>query len=120
MVPTEFVEELRGTWGPAPVDPERNAIWNQGMELLAQVPDLLEGRVKEEGTASESLVRELGSEARLAELEGECVRQFIVNRDAETVHDVVTCVTDHSPWVECLEHLNTVQKSRFRSSRQPT
>ena len=34
MVQNEFIQELRGTWGPAPIeDPERHAIWERTMEL---------------------------------------------------------------------------------------
>ena len=56
MVPTELIEELRGTWGPAPVDPERRVLWNEDLELLAQVPALLAKKVKDEGTPHTSLI----------------------------------------------------------------
>ena len=41
MVPNELIEELRGTWGPAPNNPELRVQWEESMELLAQVPALL-------------------------------------------------------------------------------
>ena len=61
MVPTELIEELRGTWGPAPVDPELRVQWEESMELMAQVPALLAEKVRNEGTPYPSLVRDFRS-----------------------------------------------------------
>ena len=41
MVPNELLEELRGTWGPPPKDPEHRVVWEGTMQLLSQVPQLL-------------------------------------------------------------------------------
>lgn len=115
MVQNEFVQELRGTWGPAPEDPESNVIWERKMELLAQVPDLLENRVRTEGAYLESLVRDLGSEDLLAELAGDCIRNFLSMRTPEALHVAVRRITDGHPWQEALSGLNALQRSRFRS-----
>lgn len=115
MVQDEFIQELRGTWGPAPIDPERYAIWERTMELLAQVPGLLGNRVRTEGTYRESLARDVGSEELLAVLAEDCIRSLLLVRRSETLHEVVMRVTDSAPWHDTLGGLNAVQRLRFRS-----
>ena len=114
MVQNEFIEELRGTWGPAPGDPEGHFVWERTMELLAQVPDLLENRVRKEGPYSDSLVRDLGSEESLAVLAGDCIRSLLSARRTEELHIVIRRMTGERPWYEALSGLNAVQRSRFR------
>lgn len=116
MVQDEFFQELRGTWGPAPIeDPERYASWEKTMELLAQVPDLLGDRVRTEGAYRKSLVRDVGSEELLAVLAGDCIKSLLSMRSPETLHEAVRRVTDSAPWHDILSNLNAVQRSRFRS-----
>ena len=90
-------------------------IWERTMELLAQVPDLLENRVRKEGPYLASLVRDLGSEELLAALAGDCVRSFLSTRKPEELHIAIRRMTDERRWHEALSGLNAVQRSRFRS-----
>ena len=115
MVQNEFVQELRGTWGPAPEEPEKHAIWERNMELLAQVPDLLGNRVRTEGAYRESLVRDLGSKELLAVLAGDCIRSLLSVRRPEALHVAIRRITDRGHWHDILSGLNAVQRSRFRS-----
>ena len=116
MVQDEFIQELRGTWGPAPIEnPERCANWEKSMELLAQVPDLLEDRVKTEGAYWKSLVRGVGSEELLAVLAADCIKSLLSLRSSETLHEAIKRVTGSAPWHDILSDLNAVQRSRFRS-----
>ena len=115
MVPTELIEELRGTWGPAPVDPERRVLWNEDLELLAQVPALLAKKVKDEGTPHTSLIRDFGSLEQLSFFEAECIEQFLADRTPETLHELVTEMTEEPLWSNLFGALNRVQKSRLRT-----
>ena len=115
MVPTELIEELRGTWGPAPVDPERRALWNESLELLAQVPALLAKKVNNEETLYPSLTRDLGSLEQLSRLEAQCIERLLIDRTPETLHDVIVGITEEPPWSHKVGTLNPVQKSRLRS-----
>ena len=76
MVPNELLEELRGTWGPSPNDPYQRAIWEESMELLAHVPQLLAELILRDGTSFDSLVDDLGCIQSLAELEAHCISRF--------------------------------------------
>ena len=114
MVPTELVEELRGTWGPAPVDPEHRVQWEESMELMAQVPALLSEKIKNEGTLYPTLVRDFGSLEQLAIFEVECIGRFLTQRTLETIHDVVVEITEQAPWAQLFGSLSRVQKSRLR------
>ena len=98
MVPTELKEELRGTWGPAPVDPELRVQWEEDMELLAQVPTLLAKKVINEGTLYPSLQRDCGSLEQLSTLQAQCIERFLTLRIDETLHDVVVETTKTLPW----------------------
>ena len=115
MVPTELIEELRGTWGPAPVDPERRVLWNEDLELLAQVPALLAKKVKDEGTPHTSLIRDFGSSEQLSIFEAECIERFLTDRTPDTLHELVVEMTEDLPWSNLLGALNRVQKSRLRT-----
>ena len=114
MVPTELVEELRGTWGPAPVNPEHRVQWEESMELMAQVPVLLADKLKNEGTPYPSLVRDFGSLEQLAIFEVQCIGRFLTQRTVETMHDVVVEITEQPPWTQLFGSLSRVQKSRLR------
>ena len=85
MVHTELVEELRGTWGPAPVNPELRVQWEEDMELLAQVPALLADRINNEGTLHPSLTRDLGSLERVSMIEAQCIERYLTVRRDETL-----------------------------------
>ena len=116
MVQNEFIQELRGTWGPAPIeDPERHAVWGRKMELLAQVPDLLGNRVRTEGVYRKSLVRDVGSKELLAVLAADCIKSFLSIRSSEPLSEAIKRVTDSAPWQNMLDDKNAVQRSRFRS-----
>ena len=115
MVPTELIEELRGTWGPAPVDPERRVLWNESLELLAQVPALLAKKVKDEGTPHTSLIGAFGSLEQLSISEAECIERFLTARTPETLHELVMEMTEDPLWFNLLGALNRVQKSRLRT-----
>ena len=84
------------------------------MELLAQVPDLLEDRVRTEGAYLESLVRDVGSEELLAVLAADCIKSLLSIRSSETLSEAIKRVTDSAPWHDILSDLNAVQRSRFR------
>ena len=114
MVPTELVEELRGTWGPAPVNPEHRVQWEESMELMAQVPVLLADKLKNEGTPYPSLVRDFGSLEQLAIFKVQCIGRFLTQRTVETMHDVVVEITEQPPWTQLFGSLSRVQKSRLR------
>ena len=114
MVPDEFVEELRGTWGPAPNDLERRAIWDEGMELLAQVPKLLGETIRTDGTPFESLLKDLGSAETLEALEVQCIRRFLSQKLA-TIHEVVVEVSEEAPWSHRIKTLTPVKRSRLRA-----
>ena len=115
MVPTELKEELRGTWGPAPVDPELRVQWEEDMELMAQVPTLLAKKVINEGTLYPSLRRDYGSLEQLSTLQAQCIERYLTQRIDETLHDVVVETTQKLPWSRLIEELSPVQKSRLRS-----
>ena len=115
MVPTELKEELRGTWGPAPVDPELRVQWEEDMELLAQVPTLLAKKVINESTLYPSLQRDYWSLEQLSTLQTQCIERYLTQRIDETLHDVVVETTENPPWSRLIEALNPVQKSRLRS-----
>lgn len=115
MVPTELKEELRGTWGPAPVDPEPRVQWEEDMELMAQVPTLLAKKVINEGTLYPSLRRDYGSLEQLSTLQAQCIERYLTQRIDETLHDVVVETTEKLPWSRLIEELSPVQKSRLRS-----
>ena len=115
MVPTELIEELRGTWGPAPFDPEQWVLWNESLELLAQVPARLEKKVNDEGTLYPTLTRDLGSLEQVARIEAQCIERFLVDRTLETLHDVIVRITEEQPWSRKVSTLSPVQKSRLRS-----
>ena len=115
MVPTELKEELRGTWGPAPVDPELRVQWEEDMELMAQVPTLLAKKVINEGTLYPSLRRDYGSLEQLSTLQAQCIERYLTQRIDETLHDVVVETTEKLPWSRLIEELSPVQKSRLRS-----
>ena len=115
MVPTELKEELRGTWGPAPVDPELRVQWEEDMELLAQVPTLLAKKVINEGTLYPSLQRDHWSLEQLSTLQAQCIERYLTQRIDETLHDVVVETTENPPWSRLIEALSPVQKSRLRS-----
>ena len=115
MVPTELIEELRGTWGPAPVDPELRVQWEESMELMAQVPALLAEKVRNEGTPYPSLVRDFRSLGQLSIFEVQCVERFLTQRTPETMHDVVVEITKQPPWAQLITSLNRVDKSRLRA-----
>ena len=115
MVPTELIEELRGTWGPAPVDPELRVQWEESMELMAQVPALLAEKVRNEGTPYPSLVRDFSSLEQLGIFEVQCVERFLTQRTPETMHDVVVEITEQPPWAQLITSLNRVDKSRLRA-----
>ena len=114
MVPAELIEELRGTWGPAPIDPERRVLWNESLELLAQVPALLAKKVKDEGTSHTSLVTAFGSLEQLSVFEAECIGRFLTDRTPETLHELVMEMTEEPPWLNLIGSLSRVQKSRIR------
>ena len=115
MVPTELIEELRGTWGPAPVDPERRVLWNESLELLAQVPALLAKKVKDEGTPYTSLIAAFGSLDQLSIFEARCIERFFTDRTPETLHELVMEMTEEPPWLNLFGPLSRVQKSRIRA-----
>ena len=115
MVPTELIEELRGTWGPAPVDPELRVLWEENMELWAQVPESLAKKVNNEGTLHPSLTRDFGSLEQLGMIETHCIERFLTQRTDETLHDVVVEITEKPPWSHQIGALNRVQKSRLRA-----
>ena len=115
MVPTELIEELRGTWGPAPVDPEQWVPWNANLELWAQVPALLEQKVNDEGTLYPSLASDLGSLEQVARIEAQCIEQFLIDGTLETLHDVVVAITGQLPWSHKVAALSPVRRSRLRS-----
>ena len=115
MVPDELEQELRGTWGPAPSDPERLALWERGMVLLAQVPRLLADMVITEGTPFDSLITALGSEEKLADFEVQCVERYLTRKNEETLRDVALEVANLTPWAERLNGLSRPGKSRFVS-----
>ena len=115
MVPTELKEELRGTWGPAPVDPEPRVQWEEDMELLAQVPTLLAKKVINEGTLYPSLQRDHWSLEQLSTLQAQCIERYLTQRIDEPLHDVVVETTENPPWSRLIEALSPVQKSRLRS-----
>ena len=115
MVPTELKEELRGTWGPAPVDPEPRVQWEEDMELMAQVPTLLAKKVINEGTLYPSLRRDYGSLEQLSTLQAQCIERYLTQRIDETLHDVVVETTEKLPWSRLIEEFSPVQKSRLRS-----
>ena len=115
MVPTELIEELRGTWGPAPVDPERRVLWEENMELWAQVPGLLTKKIKNEGTPHPSLEKNFGSLEQLSIFEAECIEWLLTNGAWKTLHDVVVEMTGQPPWSHLFSALNRVQKSRLRT-----
>jgi hypothetical protein len=115
VVPTELKEELRGTWGPAPVDPEPRVQWEEDMELMAQVPTLLAKKVINEGTLYPSLRRDYGSLEQLSTLQAQCIERYLTQRIDETLHDVVVETTEKLPWSRLIEELSPVQKSRLRS-----
>lgn len=114
MVPNELLEELRGTWGPPPKDPERRAIWEESMQLMSQVPQLLAEIIKRDGTPFDSLPQDLGSLEALIEMEVECVQRFLSSRNPETFEEVIQEVTDSPRWRDRLESLSPVRKSRLR------
>ena len=115
MVPTELTEELRGTWGPAPVDPEQWVLWNGMVELWAQVPARLEEKVNDEGTLYPTLTRDLGSLEQVARIEAQCSERLMFDSTLETLHDVVVAITEKPPWSYKVAALSPVQKSRLRS-----
>ena len=115
MVPTELTEELRGTWGPAPVDPEQWVLWNENLELWAQVPALLAKKVNDEGTLYPTLTRDLGSLEQVARIEARCIERFLIDSTLGTLHDVVVEITEEPPWSHKVATLSPVQKSRLRS-----
>ena len=115
MVPTELIEELRGTWGPAPVDPEHRVLWNESLELLAQVPTLLAKKVNNEGTSHSSLVRDFGSLEQLSVFEAQCIERLLTDRTPDTLHELVVEMTEEPPWLNLFGALNRVQKSRLRT-----
>ena len=115
MVPTELKEELRGTWGPAPVNPELRVQWEADMELLAQVPTLLAQRVVDEGTLYPSLQRDYGSLEQLSIVQVQCIERFLTQRIDETLHAVIMETTEQMSWSHRIEGLTAVQKSRSRN-----
>ena len=115
MVPTELIEELRGTWGPAPVDPEHWVLWNENLELWAQVPTLLEQKVNDEGTLFPSLTSDLGSLKQVARIEAQCIEQFLIDATLETLSDVVVAITEQPPWSHKVGALSPVRRSRLRT-----
>lgn len=115
MVPTELVEELRGTWGPAPVDPERRVLWEEDMELLAQVPALLAKKVMGEGTPHLSLERDFGSLENLSRFQEECIERFLTERTPETLEELIAEMTEEPAWSGLFGSFNPVQKSRLRT-----
>ena len=114
MVHTELVEELRGTWGPAPVNPELRVQWEEDMGLLAQVPALLADKIKNEGTLHPSLTRDLGSLERVSMIEAQCIERYLTVKKDETLQDVVEEITEQPPWSRRIGALNAVQRSRLR------
>lgn len=114
MVPNELLEELRGTWGPSPKDPERGIIWEESMELLAQVPQLLAETIRRDGTNFDSLIRDLGSLEALANLEVQCVERYLCCREPETLQEVIREITESHPWSDNLQSLSPVRKFRLR------
>lgn len=114
MVPNELREELRGTWGPPPNGPEYRAIWEESMEQLAGVPQLLAEAVRRDGTPFDSLIKDLGSLEALLELEVQCVKRYLCSREEETIGEVVRETIELPPWTERLKNLNAVRKSRFK------
>ena len=114
MVHTELVEELRGTWGPAPVNPELRVQWEEDMELLAQVPALLADKIKNEGTLYPSLTKDLGSLEQVGMIEAQCIERYLTVKRDETLQDVVEEITKQTPWSQKIGALNAVQRSRLR------
>lgn len=114
MVPNELREELRGTWGPPPKHPENRAIWEESMQLLAQVPQLLAETIRRDGTPFDSLPKDLSSLEALVELEVQCVERFLCRRNLETFQEVIQEVTSTPPWSDKLEDLSPVRKFRLR------
>jgi len=114
MVPNEFLEELRGTWGPPAKDPEHRAIWEESMKLLSQVPELLAEAIQRDGTNFDSLVMDLGSVKILAELEVDCVERYLCRRDTDPLQEIIDELTELPPWNGKLQGFSSVKKSRFR------
>ena len=115
MVPTELMEELRGTWGPAPSDPERRVLWEEELKLLAQVPALLEKKVKDEGTPHSSLESNFGSLEQLGNFQAECITRFFTEKTPATLDELVAAMIEELRWSNLFGALNRVQKSRLRT-----
>ena len=114
MVHTELVEELRGTWGPAPVNPELRVQWEEDMVLLAQVPALLRDKIENEGTLYPSLLRDLGSLEQVSMIEAQCIERYLTVKREESLQDVVEEIAKQTPWSQKFGALNAVQRSRLR------
>ena len=115
MVPNELIGELRGTWGPVPVDPERLVQWDEDMELLAQVPALLARKIKDEGTPHASLGTDFGSLENLSRFQAQCFERFMTDRSPETMEELVMAMTEEPPWSDLFGSFSRVKKSRLRA-----
>ena len=115
MVPTELIEELRGAWGPAPIDPEQRVLWNESLELLTQVPALLAKKVTDDGTPHTSLITAFGSLEQLSVFEAGCIGRFLTDTTPDTLYELVMEMTEEPPWLNLFGPLNRVQKSRIRT-----
>ena len=114
MVPNGLKEELRGTWGPAPSDPEIRFQWEESLDLLARVPELLAKKVRDEGTPFQSLIVHFHSLDELSRFQRQCIERFLTERNLETIHDVIVELTKQPPWSSSFADLSRVQKSRLR------
>lgn len=113
MVPNGLREELRGTWGPPPNGPEQKVIWEETMNLIASIPQLLAQTIQRDGTPFDSLLSDLGSLETLADIGARCVERYLCKRKVETIDEVVRETIQLPPWNDRLKSLSPVRKTRM-------
>lgn len=98
-------------WGPPPSDPSQRTVWEHGLWLLSELPDLLARLVIDEGSTRPTLVDTFGLEA-LAELEASVAEQFLCRRQGENMREVVITVLAQPPWVGSASELPAATRTR--------
>ena len=92
------LELMRIVWGPAPPVPSVRTVWEHGLSLLADTPDLVFRLVVDEGPIHTSLARLFGREG-LAEFEAQVVEEFFCDRSSDGIREVVKYIMRTPPQV---------------------